>query len=123
MVAIASTAHIEPTLTIAPPPRSRIDATTACETQYVGRRIEPSASSKCSSVCSSNGAGRKMPVLLTSTSTPPKRATAFATSACASSRPVIRPATISVRSPEGSSSACAAWSTEARVPLRTTDAP
>ena len=61
-----------------------------------------------------------MPVLLTSTSTPPKRSTAAATSACACSRSVIWPATISVRSPVGSSSACAASSTARRVPLRTT---
>ena len=33
VVAIASSAHIEPTLTIAPPPRSRIARTAAWETQ------------------------------------------------------------------------------------------
>src|SRR3954447_24133092 len=98
---MASTAHIEPTLTIAPPPRSRIAAAAACETQNVGRKIEPSASSRCSSVCSRNGTGRKMPVLFTRTSTPPKRRIATSTSARASSRPVMWPGTMAVRSPGG----------------------
>src|SRR5215217_6991213 len=100
-----------------------MDGTTACATQKVGRRIEPSASSKCSSVCSVNGTGRKMPVLLTSTSTTPKRSTAAATRACARSRWATCPATISVRSPVGSSSAWAASRTSRRVPLSTTWAP
>src|SRR3954469_5287395 len=124
VVSIASTAHIEPTFTIAPPvPRSRIAAAAACDVQNVGRRIEPSASSRCSSVWSRNGTGRKIPVLLTRTSTAPKRSRATRTRSCASSRVVIDPARIAVRAPSGSTSRRASSRTSARVPLRTTFAP
>ena len=67
---------------------------------------------------------RKMPVQLTSTSTPPKRSTAESTSACACSRVgdlagVDRDALAA----SGRARRCAASSLAARVPLRTTRAP
>src|SRR3954451_23633070 len=85
--------------------------------------MEPSASSRCSSVCSRKGTTRKMPVELTSTSTEPKRSTAKPTRAKACSRVVMEPAWIATRSPAGSSSARAASSLSRRVPLSTTAAP
>src|SRR5262249_15789886 len=78
------------------------------------------ASSSCSSVCSRNGTTRKMPVLLITTSTPPQRSTALATSCSAVCGLLASPATIAVRSPRGSSSDWAASSTRRRRLFRTT---
>src|SRR5262245_46434716 len=114
---------MEPTCTIAPPPRSTIARAAACDAQKVGRRIESSASSMCSSVCSRNGPGRKIPVLLTSTSTPPKRSTASSTSRSAAACELTSPATSAMRSPVGSSSRSAASSTDRRRLESTTEAP
>ena len=77
---IASTAHIEPTLTIALRRAPASPAPPPATCRRSGGGWSSSASSTCSSVCSRNGAGRKIPVLLTSTSTPPKRSVAVSIS-------------------------------------------
>src|SRR3712207_5034950 len=78
------------------------------------------ASSKSSSVSSSKGLTLKMPVLFTSTSTPPKRWVAAATNALAVSRLLASPAKSSTLSPEGSSSSLAASRTSCLRLFRTT---
>src|SRR5919202_3223505 len=81
------------------------------------------ASSKSSSVSSSKGLTLKIPVLLTSTSTPPKRRVAAATKALAVSGLLVSPAKSSTLWPDGSSSSLAAAKTSCLRLLSTTLAP
>ena len=77
----ASRPKIDEMITIAPPPRARIDGTTRREARIAGNSVWSKASCQSASLVASRSPPRASATLFTSTSTPPKRSMVASTTA------------------------------------------